>query len=192
VTEKDERPFIKITLDYLDNPKIDALSDSGIILHLSLILKAGHQQRDGLVSSRLCVARGAGPLEELVTGGLLARIDELTYQLLDIGDFLKLRGDGDIWRSPLTVRRAQIPLALRLEIYARDGYQCVTCGSIVDLSLDHIHPWSLGGSDERENLQTMCRPCNSRKGAKVVEGHPAVLHGHKRTIPPPQMDRATQ
>lgn len=35
------------------------------------------------------------------------------------------------------------------------------------LSLDHIHPYSLGGEDTLGNLQTLCRPCNSRKGARV-------------------------
>ena len=31
----------------------------------------------------------------------------------------------------------------------------------------HIIPWSLGGEDTMENLQTMCRSCNSRKGNRV-------------------------
>lgn len=35
------------------------------------------------------------------------------------------------------------------------------------LSLDHIHPHSRGGSDQPENLQTLCRSCNSKKGARL-------------------------
>lgn len=54
--------------------------------------------------------------------------------------------------------------AQRGRIYARDGHRCRSCGSSRDLSIDHIHPFSKGGCDEDWNLQTLCRPCNSRKG----------------------------
>lgn len=33
-----------------------------------------------------------------------------------------------------------------------------------DLSLDHIIPVSRNGRDREENLRTLCRPCNSKKG----------------------------
>lgn len=63
--------------------------------------------------------------------------------------------------------RSAIPDRVRQMVYRRDGHRCVTCGSGDRLSLDHIHPWSLGGSDDPSNLQTMCVSCNSRKGARV-------------------------
>lgn len=81
--DKDARPWIKLSLDYLDNPKIDALSDSAILLHLSLLLRAGQQKKDGAVSTRACKARGDGPFKELVKQGLIHRVDALTYQLHD-------------------------------------------------------------------------------------------------------------
>ena len=33
-------------------------------------------------------------------------------------------------------------------------------------SCDHIDPQSLGGGDGPENIQTLCVPCNARKGAR--------------------------
>lgn len=63
--------------------------------------------------------------------------------------------------------RRHIPGSLRLAVYSRDGHACLHCGATDRLSLDHIHPYSLGGEDTFDNLQTLCRPCNSRKGAKV-------------------------
>lgn len=55
----------------------------------------------------------------------------------------------------------------RARIYARDGWRCVWCdrgaaGSDT-LTLDHLHPRSLGGSNRYWNLVTSCRSCNSRR-----------------------------
>lgn len=63
--------------------------------------------------------------------------------------------------------RRKIPAELRAAIYERDEYACLLCGSPDDLTLDHIYPWSKGGEDTLENLRTLCRPCNSSKGARV-------------------------
>jgi hypothetical protein len=69
--------------------------------------------------------------------------------------------------GPSTRTRSPIPSDLRRAIYDRDGWTCVACGATTDLTLDHIRPWSLGGPDTPDNLRTLCRPCNSRKGARV-------------------------
>jgi hypothetical protein len=63
--------------------------------------------------------------------------------------------------------RRKIPDAVRALVYERDEQRCVECGSTEDLTLDHIHPWSLGGPDTVANLRVLCRPCNSSKGARV-------------------------
>lgn len=36
-------------------------------------------------------------------------------------------------------------------------------------SVDHVVPLSKGGSDDRENLQLLCRPCNSSKKDKPLD-----------------------
>ncbi|MVT28523.1 HNH endonuclease [Acidovorax citrulli] len=46
-------------------------------------------------------------------------------------------------------------------------YRCVSCGGFKDLTCDHIHPESKGGPTTLDNLQTMCRPCNSKKGVRA-------------------------
>jgi hypothetical protein len=74
----------------------------------------------------------------------------------------------DAHRYSRFAARRPIQDAIRVEVYQCDAYRCVTCGASDALSLDHIYPHSLGGSDAMENLQTMCQPCNSRKGNRLV------------------------
>lgn len=70
------------------------------------------------------------------------------------------------WRqSQLRDYRPRISAALRHAVYERDGWACLHCGAEDRLSLDHIHPYSKGGEDSYENLQTLCSSCNSKKGA---------------------------
>lgn len=47
----------------------------------------------------------------------------------------------------------------------RDGLKCTYCGTSFDLTLDHITPIKAGGSNHLDNLQILCRSCNSKKGA---------------------------
>ena len=64
----------------------------------------------------------------------------------------------------------------RAEVYARDGGRCLRCGTDDGLTLDHIVPGSLGGTDCVNNLQTLCRPCNGAKGTAIVDYRdPAAL-----------------
>lgn len=57
---------------------------------------------------------------------------------------------------------------LRQRIFSRDGFVCLECGSLDDLSIDHFIPVFHGGSNEDRNLRTLCTPCNSKKGAKLL------------------------
>ena len=59
-----------------------------------------------------------------------------------------------------------IPSDLRKRVFERDAYRCIHCETHIDLTVDHIKPESKGGTLAFENLQTLCRPCNSSKGVK--------------------------
>lgn len=60
----------------------------------------------------------------------------------------------------------------RLAIYLRDGLACCYCGSPVEdgtrLTLDHIRPYSQGGSNSPSNLVTCCLKCNSSRQDRPV------------------------
>jgi hypothetical protein len=63
-----------------------------------------------------------------------------------------------------------IKAAIREDVFVKDNYKCVKCGSNRSLTVDHIHPESLGGSLDLSNLQTLCKSCNSSKGNRLKNG----------------------
>ncbi len=57
----------------------------------------------------------------------------------------------------------------RFNVFLRDGFSCVYCGSDSDLTFDHLIPRSKGGTTNWENIVTACSPCNLRKGGKLPQ-----------------------
>jgi hypothetical protein len=62
----------------------------------------------------------------------------------------------------------------RRAVYTRDNWTCVYCQTppaqqIHKLSIDHLLPEALGGSNVDHNLVTACVPCNSAKKAQRLE-----------------------
>ena len=74
----------------------------------------------------------------------------------------------DIWHAICRVERGKVSNKMRFAIYARDGYRCCKCGRKTDdLEVDHIYPIAKGGKSTYDNLQTLCRRCNKKKGANI-------------------------
>ncbi len=46
--------------------------------------------------------------------------------------------------------------------------QCVYCGSITDLTTDHLIPRSRGGDDSADNVVLACQACNASRGDKGI------------------------
>ena len=55
------------------------------------------------------------------------------------------------------------------------GFHCLSCNQASsDLQIDHIKPVSQGGTSEWDNLQLLCKPCNSTKGTQTIDYRPKV------------------
>ena len=52
----------------------------------------------------------------------------------------------------------------RGRVFVRDGYKCCGCGRVGGpFECDHIVPLHKGGTDDMDNLQTLCRECHMDK-----------------------------
>ncbi len=107
---------------------------------------------------------------------LYSRIRQLQHQF----DLVKNRlleadevGADDDYVPPVLEssqpRIREISPALREQVKERDGRVCVCCGATRHLQVDHIRPKIEGGSHELDNLQTLCRECNSLKGEHFID-----------------------
>jgi hypothetical protein len=70
------------------------------------------------------------------------------------------------------MEREAISKRLRFEIFKRDGFTCVYCGSPPTggvLHLDHVIPVSEGGLSSADNLVTACPSCNLGKSDVPLE-----------------------
>jgi len=55
---------------------------------------------------------------------------------------------------------------IRITVLDRDGWQCAICNRPAD-TVDHIFPRIKGGDMwALDNLQSLCKSCNSRKGGR--------------------------
>ena len=82
--------------------------------------------------------------------------------------------------------REPIAANLRQSVLLRDRHRCVICASVEDLAIDHVHPVAEGGVSRIENLQTLCKPCNTSKLAR--DGHEWLSSGmwRRRWKPKPK------
>lgn len=70
----------------------------------------------------------------------------------------------------IKTNKHHIPLS-RANVFRRDGWSCVYCGSRDKrvLTIDHVVPQSKGGKNSWENLVTACKICNHKKADLMLE-----------------------
>lgn len=70
--------------------------------------------------------------------------------------------------------REPLPEHTRIAIMRRDRFTCQWCNTRNTLfEIDHIVPWSAGGSDHSVNLRTLCTGCNQDRSNFRTDGFAA-------------------
>ena len=57
---------------------------------------------------------------------------------------------------------------LQRQVLERDGWRCQVCGSMQNLQVHHLKFRSQSGSDEEQNLITLCAECHERMHRKTA------------------------
>lgn len=116
--------------------------------------------------------------------GYAKRFGSWTQALRAFQEWIDARADGVSLESavertesrPTGPSRNRTPnIRLRWQVLQRDHFTCRACGRSpaltpgVVLHVDHVVPFSKGGTTDIENLQTLCDRCNYGK-ADVLQG----------------------
>ena len=117
------------------------------------------------------------PLQKLVRGAIRDLINQANSQKADKPPKPKTKKPAATKSQskpkPDEKKRSRhIPASVRVSVLHRDGYKCLFCGCSakqVQLEVDHIVPFSQGGSNDPRNLQTLCFDCNRGKGARRLK-----------------------
>ena len=61
---------------------------------------------------------------------------------------------------------------IKLKIIRKYDFKCLYCGHIGSqknyLTVDHVFPKHLGGTNSQENLACCCKECNGKKGSMLL------------------------
>jgi 5-methylcytosine-specific restriction endonuclease McrA len=112
------------------------------------------------------------------------RISEAPYRrfwgsLKSVCEQIALFHDGKINREQLLLKsktnnkRRTIPLNVRWAVLKRDNYTCKKCGrspgkdQTIELEIDHIMPVAKNGTNDIDNLETLCHECNQGKKDRI-------------------------
>ena len=72
-----------------------------------------------------------------------------------------------------TIKRKSLPIGYRVQVFKRDNFTCQMCNATKQggaiLEVDHIIPISRGGTDDLDNLQTLCSKCNGSKNYLITD-----------------------
>lgn len=75
----------------------------------------------------------------------------------------------------------KVPLS-RINVFKRDGNRCVYCGTVENLTIDHVLPKSRGGNNHWKNIVTCCKTCNVYKDSMTPD-EAGLTMSHEPFVP---------
>lgn len=178
LTQRDLAAQIRLSLNYLDKLERDynGPPSAAVLLDLARALRADADELFAL----------SGKIPPQIENGLIA--SPLLVQLVHLGmkwgpdelrAFLAAQGVPEARLNFVAAREARmkaverrpqrdaITAEMRRHVFSLDNHECVYCSSVSILEIDHIFPFSNGGTNQIENLVTCCARCNAKKKERI-------------------------
>ena len=95
-----------------------------------------------------------------------SRAQKMRWKELNYEKYLQIKRD-DQRRRKYNLRSGTIRVEDWMKMLEDSNYSCAFCGTQQDITQDHIIPLSKGGANVIENIQPLCRICNSKKRDKI-------------------------
>ena len=114
------------------------------------------------------MSKKINPLQKLVRGTIRELINEVNSSKPKKKQTKKIKTKKI---TKISKRSRHISTSTRVDVLKRDNYRCVFCGATAkdtQLQIDHIVPFSKGGSHDLGNLQTLCVECNRGKSDRII------------------------
>ncbi len=111
---------------------------------------------------------------EYKSGRTITANDKKSGENKSVQNYISPVGDNRAETGKMIEKTRTIPLNIRIKVFSRDNFKCVFCGKSpatdmgTKLHIDHIVPFSQGGTNALKNLQTLCEQCNLGKSNKQV------------------------
>lgn len=122
-----------------------------------LVLNQNYQPLNVCDVRRAVSLMGRGKAESLIASGEYLHS---AAAMLEMPTVIRL---VHMVKRPLHRRRMS-----RREVFLRDGYRCMYCGTRArELTLDHVVPRSQGGIHSWDNVVSACKHCNHRKAGRT-------------------------
>ena len=99
-------------------------------------------------------------------GSMWCGLGSVAYRAFDLG-IIDEQEAKKLTRSAR--KRDVISVDVRERVIERDGSKCLKCGRGDSLQIDHILPVRFGGKNNYDNLQTLCKSCNTAKGIEAID-----------------------
>lgn len=124
----------------------------------------------------LVVDRSYRPIEVQDWTDALPEVIKGRYTVLEYGN-VTVNSAYKTWTLPeIVIASTNLRVSKKVKfnedsLFGRDNYTCAYCGKKFNsskLSVDHIHPKKLKGTNTWGNCITACKKCNGRKGHKTL------------------------
>lgn len=168
--------WFRLWTDILDDPKVARLSDRDFRSFIMLMAYASELDNDGTLGKdlisiawrlRISIDDLELSIKNLIECEIINKKPEYNFINWQKWQYtvnqLQQNRHRDKRSKAGLPRNRWINPKIRKEVYLRDAYECVACGSQANLTIDHIVPEMEGGTNDIENLQTLCRACNAKK-----------------------------